>query len=992
MIVIRLTIFIILFFTSVFPQKYYFKKYTTADGLIQGTVKAIYQDSKGRMWFGTVDGLSLYDGNTFYNYGEEEGLKIPIVSSFLEISEGVMLVGTLGNGIEVFIKHPFKKDSIAFTIKDKKFLIDPRVNQIKQDKDGSIWICTEAGITKWVFENNSFTKVINENNFSGIGELSVYSVAFGQDEKIYFGTSKGLLEYCNNKYHFIAQEFNKKNEPVFYNYIDKQNTLWFSTLKKLYYMKDGVTKVFQLYGKELEYGVNSITESKSGEVIIGSFSKIIILKNDKVEVISEKNGLTEKAILSLFIDREENLWIGSLEGLSKLGRSSFRFANLNSVKLNFPHLIKTNEQLFLCNANGMFSVKNFNLERVQKFKEFDSIRILDYLNDGANEWFATDKGVILRKAGGKIIYDELNGLPHNFVYSISKDLSGVVWLLTQGGLAYIKNGKLYNFNDKLEKRWIFSDPQIKNILSSTSIRQAVIDDQNTKWITTWRDGLIRIRNDSIYRFTEKEGLLDLRVRSLFLDSKKNLWIGTRFNGVYKYNGKHFSNYSTKDGLNSNWVFSITEDQFGNYWFCTSKGINKYDRIKWVSFGAVDGILGSEILNSFLFNNIVWFNSWDQVFCYIPDSSNYKTIKPKIYFSQVSLLENKLPFEHKFKFSKDFNINDLLKVHFSDQLTEIDYGSNTINLDFAGTSYKGDKQIRYNYLLEGFDKKWIENTNRNFVTYAHLPPGDYKFIVYAVNREGEKSELPAFFSFTILSPYWQRWWFIASAVLFFALIISFINYIIYQYKIRQALKIEKLRSKISSDLHDEIGTSLSSIAIFAELIKMEKKSSDNKTSDKLERIENTSRELVDKMSDIVWMVNPGNDKFEDALLKLKDYALTILESKGIDVVFKVEVVDQKFVLPMDVRRNLLLIYKELVTNAAKYSNASKVLIDLNFKITRHKKIILIVEDNGVGFDYNKTKKGNGLKNIIRRSEELGGKCSFITNPGNGTKAVVEIILK
>ncbi len=978
--------------SDIFTQVYHFKKYTTSDGLVQGTIRDIYQDSKGRMWFGTVDGLSIYDGTSFYNYREEEGLKVPVISSFLEISEGVMLVGTLGNGIEVFIKHPYEKDSIVYTIKDKKFLIDPRVNQIKRDKDGNIWICTDAGITKWIFKDDSFKDIIHESSFNGLGELSVYSVVFGNDDKIYFTTNKGLISYYNNKYELIFNESDRSYEQIVFAYADKQNTIWFSSLKQLYQLKDGNVNAVKIYKKGESYAVNSIIENNSGELIIGGLGKLIVVSKEGTRTIDQSNGFMEKAVLSLFYDNEDNLWIGSLEGLSKLSKSNFRFVEKSNVELNSPHLIKANNKLFLGNGDGIYLINNFKLEKPAEFIRSFSKRVLDYFVDKDEEWLATDDGVIQHRKGITKYFKETDGLPHNFVYSISKDLSGVVWLLTQGGLAYIRNGRLYNFNDKPEKEWIFSDPKIKNILSATSIRQAVVDSQNTKWITTWRDGLIKIRNDSVYCFTEKDGLKDLRVRSLYLDSKNNLWIGTRFSGVFKYDGKNFSNYSTKDGLNSNWVFSITEDQYGNFWFCTSKGINKYNGSKWISFGAADGIYGGEILSTFLYKNIVWFNSWDQVFCYTPDSLNYQQVKPKIYFSQISLLENKLPFENNFNFSDNFSLNDLLKDHTSPPPVEIDYGNNTVILDFAGTSYRGENQIRYNYILEGFDKKWIENSNRNFVTYTHLPPGDYKFVVHAVNRESVTSEFPATFSFTVLSPFWQKWWFISSAVLFFILIVSLINYIIYQYKIRQALKIEKLRSKISSDLHDEIGTSLSSIAIFAELIKREKKSTDNRFSDKLERIENTSRELVDKMSDIVWMVNPGNDKFEDALLKLKDYALTILESKNIDVVFNVDEVDKDLVLPMDVRRNLLLIYKELVTNAAKYSNASRVLIELRVEDNHHKKIILIVEDDGIGFDYNKIRIGNGLKNIRRRSEELDGSFNIITKSGYGTKAAIEIPLK
>uniref|UniRef100_A0A7V2ZJL8 Histidine kinase domain-containing protein n=1 Tax=Ignavibacterium album TaxID=591197 RepID=A0A7V2ZJL8_9BACT len=975
--------------TNAFCQKYFFKKYTEADGLVQGTVREIYQDSKGRMWFGTVDGLSIYDGSEFINYQQEDGLTVPIVSGFLEISDGVMLVATLGNGIEVFLKKPYQKDSVIYTIKEKEYLIDPRVNQIKRDKYGNIWICTEVGITKWLFENNSFTKVIHETNFDGLGELQVYNVSFGQNEKVYFATGKGLLEYSNNQYRLIDKEINKKHEPVFYVFIDSKNTVWFSTLSKFYFLKENKFHEFNLQGKSLEAAVNAISERNENELIIGSLGKIIVIKDNRIEVIDEKNGYTEKASLSLFLDREDNLWVGSLEGVSRLNRSSFRFINNGSVVLNNPQLIKTDKQIFLGNSNGLFQIRNFNLARSAEFNQIESFRVIDYLKEGHNNWFATNKGVILINSEKKIIYNELNSLPHNFVYSIAKDLTGIIWILTQGGLAYIKNGVLYNFKTKSESGWKFSDLNCQNILSSTSIRKVVVDSQNTKWITTWRDGLVRIRNDSIYRFTEKDGLKDLRIRSLYLDSHNNLWVGTRFNGVYKYDGTTFFNYSTKDGLSSNWIFSISEDYKGNYWFCTSKGICRYDGKNWIIFGAADGIYGGEILNCFSKDSIVWFNSWEQIFYYLPDATDEQKIKPTVFFKQISLLEDKLQTHEENFLPYKFTPSQLLNIKFKSDPVEINYSNNTIIFEFSGTSYVGEKQVYYIYKLDGFDKNWTEKASRNYVTYTHLPPGNYTFSVYSINRFGERSETPATFSFTILSPFWLRWWFLASVILLFILLISSINYLVYKSKIKEALRIEKIRSKISTDLHDEIGTSLSSIAIFTELVKREGKFKDEKMKEKLERIENTARELVDKMSDIVWMINPGNDTFNDALLKMKDYALNILESKNIDIAFDLDEVEKNFVLPMELRRNLLLIFKELITNAAKYSNASLVRIGLKVINDDSHKIVLVVEDDGIGFDLNLTLNGNGINNIRQRTKNIGGTCKIVSAKGQGTKATVEI---
>lgn len=974
---------------NTYAQVYYFKKYTTSDGLIQGTVNDIYQDSFGRIWFGTVDGLSIYDGVEFQNFQEQDGLKVSVISDFLELSPGIMLVGTFGNGIGILLKPPYQKDTLIASINDKKYLVNNEVNKIKRDPYGNIWICTQGGLTKWTITGNSITSIIHQQDFGDIGKLAVSDVVFADKEIMYLATDKGLVKYSGNKYEIIFTESIKEYELIHYLYLDRNKTLWFSSLRTLYFMKDGLIKPYKINDIEIGFPSNSIVENKNGDLIIGSLGRLIIINKDGTRIIDKKNGFNEKSVLALMFDREENLWIASLEGASKLNKSNFRFVDNNNVVLNFPRLMKTEKRLLIGNSDGIYSIENFILKPEQRFRNFKSTRVLDYLRKADEEWFATDRGVYYQHENKRKLFSVQDGLPHNFVYTIAKDHDDILWIMTQGGVAYIKNYVVYNFKDKIEKAWKYSDENCQSVLNNMSDRNIVVDHENNKWLGTWRGGLLKISGDSVYRFTEKDGIADLRIRSLYLDSSKVLWIGTRFNGVYRFDGKSFVNYSAKDGLNSNWVFSICEDDNRNYWFSTSKGVCRFDGNTFIQYGATEGILGGEILFSCYYNKLIWFNSWDQIFCFVPDRENFNPAGPSVYFKQIHLLEGKIPLNSNYNTANSPDINKLLIFQPKETETKINYGNNTIVFEFAGTSFRSEGRVSYKYKLEGFDNNWIASSKRNYITYTHLPPGRYKFIVYAVNREGIKSPSPATFAFTILPPFWQTWWFISLSVLFFIFIISLVNYLIYQYKIRQAIKVERLRTKISTDLHDEIGTGLSSIAIFAELIKRESKIGTVKTADMLKRIENTSRDLIDKMSDIVWAINPGNDTFEDALMKLKDYSVKILESKGINVELNLETVNEKIILPMVVRRNLLSIFKEAVTNAAKYSNASTIKLNLRFFEKPEKKIFLSVVDNGIGFDLNTQRKGYGLKNIEQRSLEMGAELEISSSPGKGTVLKVEI---
>jgi signal transduction histidine kinase len=211
---------------------------------------------------------------------------------------------------------------------------------------------------------------------------------------------------------------------------------------------------------------------------------------------------------------------------------------------------------------------------------------------------------------------------------------------------------------------------------------------------------------------------------------------------------------------------------------------------------------------------------------------------------------------------------------------------------------------------------------------------------------------------------------------------------------QQLKIEKMRTKIATDLHDDIGTSLSSISIFSQLAKRKIKGDANKTEEYLEKIEKTSRTLIDTMSDIVWSINPQNDSLEDAILKMKDFGVKLFEAKGIDVQMSVSKEIGNINLQPDIRRNLLLIFKEMVTNVAKHSGASNVTVEINIERSDHhdKTMIIKVEDDGIGFNVNKVYDGSGLKNLKARSDSINGEFRIISNENLGTSYLFQLQLK
>jgi glucose-6-phosphate-specific signal transduction histidine kinase len=309
----------------------------------------------------------------------------------------------------------------------------------------------------------------------------------------------------------------------------------------------------------------------------------------------------------------------------------------------------------------------------------------------------------------------------------------------------------------------------------------------------------------------------------------------------------------------------------------------------------------------------------------------------------------------------------------------------MQIDFFGIALKIGETLRYQYKLEGADENWSEASFERTANYPNIPAGNYRFLVRAVNSDGAVSENPAAISFTVLRPVWQRWWFL----LLMTVLISFAIYALYRYRVKQIIQIERVRTRIATDLHDDIGSSLSKIAILSEVVQR-----NPKARDPLKIIANTSREMVDSMSDIVWAINPERDNLSDLIHRMRRFAEDILDAQDINYQFIVPQNMREPSLGADVRRDVYLIFKECINNLAKYAGAGEAIIKVNIEANH---LFIEIADNGHGFDVEHKLNsdtanglgGNGLKNMRRRAENFGGSIKIESTIGSGTRIVLEI---
>ncbi len=411
-----------------------------------------------------------------------------------------------------------------------------------------------------------------------------------------------------------------------------------------------------------------------------------------------------------------------------------------------------------------------------------------------------------------------------------------------------------------------------------------------------------------------------------------LWMGTN-HGLCRFNPNDYSckNFSKKDGIQ-------------NYEYNTGAAL----KLK-------DGTL--------LFGGVAGYNIID------PDIiETKKAAPPAVVISSFKVFDKETP--------------------IGNHIITLKYKENTLTFEFAALSYFQNHDNHYAYMLEGVDHDWIFSDTRRYVTYSKLAPGDYTFKVKASNSDGVWNETGAQLQMTITPPWWQRTWFIILCVMVTIAILYFIR----RYEQNRKKQLEAVRARISRDLHDDMGSTLQSISVMSEIARMKSQSGNQQESiPMIEKIGSASREMVEKMNDIVWAVNPKNDNFENIILHMRAFGGELLAGKDIALHFKADSGLNNIRLSMEKRKSFFLVYKEALNNAYKYSGAKNV----NVEISRtHHTLTLVVEDDGVGFNMHEDRLktgGNGLKNMNTRAAEMNGNVSIISAPGRGTKVSLAVNL-
>jgi signal transduction histidine kinase len=434
----------------------------------------------------------------------------------------------------------------------------------------------------------------------------------------------------------------------------------------------------------------------------------------------------------------------------------------------------------------------------------------------------------------------------------------------------------------------------------------------------------------------------------------------------------FKRYLVKNGLPNNVVYGILTDDDGNLWMSTNNGLSSFNpaKNKFRNFDVNDGLQSNEFNHEAFAKDRdgrMYFGGVNGLNYFYPKDISTNPIAPNVVITDIKINNKTITgFSEYASLPKALYLTDSIRLP---------HDQNMIGFEFAALDFSAPMKNQYQYKLEGFNDNWINSYNTHTATYTNLDPGTYVFRVKGSNKDGIWNEDGASLTITILPPWYETWWFRTLMVLTFL----FAVYAIYRYRLQQALKLVAVRNRIATDLHDEIGSNLSNISIFSNVAQQ---IDDNKKNvSLLKKISEYSQASQESMSDIVWMINPDNDRFENIMTQMRRYAAEIFEALNCNFVISFDEKLNGIKLNMDERKNLYLIYKEAINNLAKYSGCSEVSIEL--KLYRGM-INMVLKDNGKGFDLDAVGKGNGLTNMRKRADMLKGRLTINTSPGKGTE--------
>ena len=961
-------------------------------GLPRNTISTIAQTPDGYLWLGTQSGLARFDGEQF------EWIDLPStnanfrnwVNTLTVTRDGTLWIGTGGAGLYEL------KDGVL-----KHRLPGHDLNQVilslLETPEGDLLCGTRRGLLH--YRNGIFTAIGNTNapTLSPENRIAVNTIRSLTREaggNYLIAVPGEILELAGQK---VTTKYDMRdvNADTFVRAIfsDTDGTIWIGSNAGLTGVKNGKFTHYTKNDGLPDNTVNDIYRDRNNNLWIATYGGICRFIDGKFITTMGDDGEPFDQIFCFFEDRENNLWAGGKEGLCQLNirqfytlttRHGLSHNNVISVYEDKNKTIWAGTWGGGLNALRDGKITCYSGENTPELKN-DLILGLYGARDGSL-WFSTDyDGGVYQMTDNSIRRFAPSQGFTNVIRAFLED-DQKLWLGSVGGVA--------TFNGKRISRY-----GKKEGITNPAIRCFCRSKDGSMWIGT-EGGLFHFEKDHFKEYGRKTGLRSEFISALYEDNEKNLWIGTSDGGLSQLRDGKVQTYTVQDGLFDDTILEIVEDNVGALWLTSFHGISsikrsdftKYDRreisqLPCRVFTKTDGMSSTVCISSA--KPAAWKASDGKL--WFATTKGLCVTDPTLKVARNEAIPPVF-IRHIIGDKKELPLNESLRI---------EPGRNDIEFHYTALSYRDPERNSFKYKLEGFDPDWNDAKQRKVAYYNNLPPGSYTFRVIGANNDGVWNDKGAQVAFVLLPQFWQTWWFNSAAVIVTLSAVALWARIFTKRRMQRRVRfleqqhaIEKERSRIAQDMHDEVGAKLTKITFLGSVAK-QRLGTREEAEQQIEKISQTARDLIGALDEIVWAVDPKNDTLENFANYLCRYASEFFENSDVLCELQIPTELPHVSLTADLRHNLFLAVKESLNNVLKHAKANKVIVHLS---ADEKKIEVTIRDDGAGIPLHDptnaaTKRvGNGLKNMQHRLNSVGGTCKLESAPGQGTVVSFLVHLK
>jgi signal transduction histidine kinase/ligand-binding sensor domain-containing protein len=978
------------------------------DGLPQNSITSIKQTSDGYLWLGTFNGLARFDGVRFTVFDEGNTPALgssrivrldvgPQGNLWIITEEGALTRLANGKFQRFTAEEGFPAAGAAAVIRgpaNSVLLLDRKgdVHRLSGDRwsrdplwefsgDGGITLYTDSDGNPWVWfrQKGRIGRVVNGE----VAWLEAPGEVQGAEVKTFAPSRAGGL------------------------WLVIANRIWFHETKS------STWKPTDWEVPAPVHGFTYMLEDRGGNLWLGTYGGGLLRFGSSAicERFTLRSGLSHAAVRALWEDREGSIWVGTDGGgLNRLKpRKVVMFDQRHGLTADVvmsvtPDLQEDGALWLGINGGGLNRLQQGKITPVvvEPLLPRDAFVYGAFADREGGLWMGTYDQGTWRYHGGRLrrVGESGQWVGQPLLTGL-QDRAGTIWLGGGFGVAIVRNGRLENLNAHLG-------------MSNLIVRALAEDSAGRIYVGTHGNGLSRFAQGRWTHYSEEDGLSDNHISALYVDREDSLWIGTVNGGLGRLHQGRFSTLTLRDGLPSNSIFGVVEDELGRLWLGSNRGLVCLPRQELMDYldqrrpalvyrvlNRADGLNSSECGGGAQSSccrtpdGKLWFATVKGLAMVDPASLQSNPLPPPVIIEEVWLDGQPVAAARLMA-----QAQNLPTDRRCSQRIVVPHGKPRLEIQYTALSLMIPQKVRFRYWIEGLDADWIDAGSARTASYAHLPPGNYRFRVIACNNDGVWNTTGAALGITVLPPWWQTWSFRALAVaavggLLFWLVrlhwrrIQHVRAVETAFTQRLIRSQEAERHRIAAELHDSIGQDLLVIKNRA-LLGLRNVDTASPPADQLQEISKVATQSLEGVREISRNLRPFHiDRL--GLTKAVEVMVTAaVNASGLRCSVELQPVDG--LLAPDSEIHLYRITQELVNNIIKHSDASEASLCLK---PAHGKVTLTVEDDGRGFDYAvvfgrpASEHGFGLADIAERVRILSGKLQCDSRPGKGTRWQIEI---